>query len=130
MPTSSSPSLHISKSRAKVTPNHKTVELVVDQHHHLLMKIQQDLSYKLIAGDINGSMLVNKVWYRECRKNHAASVGRHAVDGCREFMASGEEGTAGALNCAACSCHRSFHKREVERQVLGDCSSNTASPRS
>ncbi|KAJ0975593.1 hypothetical protein J5N97_017563 [Dioscorea zingiberensis] len=54
------------------------------------------------------------VRYRECRKNHAANIGGYAVDGCREFMASGEEGTREALKCAACNCHRSFHKREVE----------------
>ncbi|OAY85768.1 mini zinc finger protein 1-like [Ananas comosus] len=54
------------------------------------------------------------VRYRECRRNHAASIGGYAVDGCREFMAAGEEGTPAALRCAACSCHRSFHKREVD----------------
>ncbi|KAK4773351.1 hypothetical protein SAY87_028370 [Trapa incisa] len=52
--------------------------------------------------------------YGECRKNHAASLGGYAVDGCREFMASGEEGTSDALNCAACGCHRNFHRREVK----------------
>lgn len=52
--------------------------------------------------------------YRECLKNHAASLGGHAVDGCGEFMASGEEGTLEALTCSACLCHRNFHRREVE----------------
>ncbi|KAK8926264.1 ZF-HD homeobox protein [Platanthera zijinensis] len=64
--------------------------------------------------------------YTECRKNHAASIGGYAVDGCREFMASGEDGTAAALLCAACNCHRSFHKREFELDqpaTPGDCSS-------
>ncbi|KAL9294583.1 Zinc-finger homeodomain protein 7 [Arabidopsis thaliana] len=51
--------------------------------------------------------------YRECQKNHAASTGGHVVDGCCEFMAGGEEGTLGALKCAACNCHRSFHRKEV-----------------
>jgi len=42
--------------------------------------------------------------------NHAAYSGGYAVDGCMEFMAcSGEE----ALTCAACGCHRNFHKRKV-----------------
>lgn len=54
------------------------------------------------------------VRYRECLKNHAASIGGHAVDGCGEFLPSGEEGTLEALKCAACSCHRNFHRREVE----------------
>lgn len=55
------------------------------------------------------------VRYGECRRNHAASVGGHAVDGCREFLAEGVEGTTGALRCAACGCHRSFHRRVVQR---------------
>ncbi|CAI9282547.1 unnamed protein product [Lactuca saligna] len=54
------------------------------------------------------------VRYRECLKNHAASMGAHVVDGCGEFMASGEENTPEGLKCAACECHRSFHRREVE----------------
>ncbi|XP_027187539.1 mini zinc finger protein 2-like [Cicer arietinum] len=63
------------------------------------------------------------VKYGECQKNHAANVGGYAVDGCREFMASGEEGTSVALICAACGCHRNFHKREVENEVVSECSS-------
>ncbi|CAO2206840.1 unnamed protein product [Urochloa humidicola] len=55
------------------------------------------------------------VRYGECRRNHAASMGGHAVDGCREFLAEGEEGTTAALRCAACGCHRSFHRRVVQR---------------
>jgi ZF-HD homeobox protein with Cys/His-rich dimerization domain len=65
------------------------------------------------------------VRYRECQRNHAASIGGHAVDGCREFMASGAEGTAAALLCAACGCHRSFHRREVEADCDCDCSSTS-----
>ncbi|OWM90414.1 mini zinc finger protein 1-like [Punica granatum] len=60
------------------------------------------------------SSAIRAIRYGECQKNHAASLGGYAVDGCREFMASGEEGTADALNCAACGCHRNFHRREVE----------------
>ncbi|RWR92481.1 zinc-finger homeodomain-containing protein [Cinnamomum micranthum f. kanehirae] len=52
--------------------------------------------------------------YRECLKNHAVGIGGHAVDGCGEFMPAGEEGTLDALKCAACSCHRNFHRKEVE----------------
>ncbi|KAD4888443.1 hypothetical protein R6Q59_034540 [Mikania micrantha] len=54
------------------------------------------------------------VRYRECQKNHAASMGSYVVDGCGEFMANGEEGTPESLKCAACECHRSFHRREVD----------------
>ncbi|KAI9119099.1 hypothetical protein K1719_009774 [Acacia pycnantha] len=50
------------------------------------------------------------VRYGVCQRNHAANSGGYAVDGCREFIASGEEANA-ALTCAACGCHRNFHKR-------------------
>ncbi|GKV33611.1 hypothetical protein SLEP1_g42096 [Rubroshorea leprosula] len=52
--------------------------------------------------------------YRECLKNHAVSIGGHAVDGCGEFMAAGDEGTMDALKCAACNCHRNFHRKEAD----------------
>ncbi|KAL7208190.1 hypothetical protein ACSBR1_030024 [Camellia fascicularis] len=52
--------------------------------------------------------------YRECLKNHAVSIGGHALDGCGEFMAAGEDGTLDALKCAACNCHRNFHRKEAE----------------
>ena len=69
------------------------------------------------------SLTIRSVRYGECQKNHAASVGGYAVDGCREFMASGEEGTTGALTCAACGCHRNFHRREVETEAVSESSS-------
>ncbi|XP_074565616.1 zinc-finger homeodomain protein 2-like [Curcuma longa] len=52
--------------------------------------------------------------YRECLKNHAASIGGNATDGCGEFMPSGEEGSLEALKCSACGCHRNFHRKETE----------------
>ena len=51
--------------------------------------------------------------YRECLKNHAIGIGGHAVDGCGEFMPAGAEGTLDALKCAACNCHRNFHRKEI-----------------
>ncbi|XP_058088370.1 zinc-finger homeodomain protein 2-like [Magnolia sinica] len=50
-----------------------------------------------------------KIRYRECLRNHAASMGGHANDGCGEFMPGEEE----PLKCAACGCHRNFHRKEV-----------------
>ncbi|XP_047336987.1 zinc-finger homeodomain protein 8-like [Impatiens glandulifera] len=47
------------------------------------------------------------VSYKECLKNHAATTGGHALDGCGEFMPS----STSSLNCAACGCHRNFHRR-------------------
>ncbi|CAA2953372.1 zinc-finger homeodomain protein 10-like [Olea europaea var. sylvestris] len=54
------------------------------------------------------------VTYKDCLKNHAASFGGHAVDGCGEFMPSPSTNTADptTLKCAACGCHRNFHRRE------------------
>uniref|UniRef100_M1D8C7 Zinc finger homeodomain protein 1 n=1 Tax=Solanum tuberosum TaxID=4113 RepID=M1D8C7_SOLTU len=51
--------------------------------------------------------------YKECLKNHAAGIGGHAVDGCGEFMPSGEDGTVDVFKCAACNCHHSFHRKET-----------------
>lgn len=51
--------------------------------------------------------------YRECLKNHAVAIGGHAVDGCGEFLAAGADGTLDALKCAACNCHRNFHRKEA-----------------
>ncbi|KAE8665890.1 hypothetical protein F3Y22_tig00112523pilonHSYRG00073 [Hibiscus syriacus] len=50
--------------------------------------------------------------YRECLKNHAANMGGYVVDGCGEFMPSGEDGAGEVLKCAACECHRNFHRKE------------------
>ncbi|XWS23954.1 hypothetical protein CRYUN_Cryun28dG0060000 [Craigia yunnanensis] len=52
--------------------------------------------------------------YCECLKNHALSIGGHTVDGCGEFIAAGDEGTLDALKCAACNCHRNFHRKEAD----------------
>ena len=52
--------------------------------------------------------------YRECLKNHAVGLGGHAVDGCGEFLPAGPDGSIDALKCAACLCHRNFHRRELD----------------
>ncbi|KAK6133726.1 hypothetical protein DH2020_032437 [Rehmannia glutinosa] len=52
-------------------------------------------------------------------KNHAATLGGHAVDGCGEFMPSPTAAAADptSLKCAACGCHRSFHRREADSAI-------------
>ncbi|KQJ98684.1 zinc-finger homeodomain protein 1 [Brachypodium distachyon] len=66
-------------------------------------------------GDSGGGRFrTPSVRYRECLKNHAVGIGGHAVDGCGEFMAAGEDGSIDALSCAACGCHRNFHRKESE----------------
>ncbi|OIV96583.1 hypothetical protein TanjilG_28440 [Lupinus angustifolius] len=57
------------------------------------------------------------VIYKECQKNHATIIGGYVFDGCGEFAAAGKEGTMEADICAACNCHRSFHRKEIEGVV-------------
>ncbi|TKY50261.1 Zinc-finger homeodomain protein 8 [Spatholobus suberectus] len=60
------------------------------------------------------------VVYKECLKNHVASLGGHALDGCGEFMPS-PAATAddpSSIKCAACGCHRNFHRREPEEPLI------------
>ncbi|KAG6627721.1 zinc-finger homeodomain protein 10-like [Carya illinoinensis] len=47
--------------------------------------------------------------YRECLRNHAASLGSYATDGCGEFTL--DDTSPGSLQCAACGCHRNFHRK-------------------
>ncbi|KAK7380109.1 hypothetical protein VNO78_32521 [Psophocarpus tetragonolobus] len=55
-----------------------------------------------------------KYMYRECLRNHAASLGSYATDGCGEY--SVEESS---LQCAACGCHRNFHRKvAVEGEMM------------
>jgi len=80
--------------------------------------VQQIEAGSAATAQAEGIASTKGVRYGECRKNHAASIGGYAVDGCAEFMASGDEGTAAAMNCAACNCHRSFHSKEIENETL------------
>lgn len=49
--------------------------------------------------------------YRECLRNHAASLGSYATDGCGEFTLDATD--PGGLLCAACGCHRNFHRKLI-----------------
>ncbi|XP_020203791.1 mini zinc finger protein 2 [Cajanus cajan] len=77
------------------------------------------------ARSSNNSTLrtVTTVTYGECQKNLALHIGGYALDGCGEFMANGAEGTAAAMTCAACGCHKNFHRRAVHIQIVCNCSS-------
>jgi ZF-HD homeobox protein with Cys/His-rich dimerization domain len=70
-----------------------------------------------------------KVRYRECLKNHAASKGGHVVDGCGEFMSSGEDGTPEALICAACEsiCFQLSLRQPQQKQYNWSRRSNSTS---
>lgn len=63
-----------------------------------------------VTGARNGQVQPSPASYRECLRNHAASLGSHVLDGCGEFM----PGAADSVKCAACGCHRSFHRRESQ----------------
>ncbi|OAY46459.1 zinc-finger homeodomain protein 2 [Manihot esculenta] len=47
--------------------------------------------------------------YKECLRNHAASLGSYATDGCGEFTL--DHTSPSTLQCAACGCHRNFHRK-------------------
>ncbi|XP_073015819.1 mini zinc finger protein 2-like [Primulina eburnea] len=88
------------------------------------MKKRQVVIRKQASQRTSSSQIVRTtVRYAECQKNHAANIGGYAVDGCREFMAGGGEGTAAALVCAACGCHLSFHRQDADTEVVGNNSS-------
>ncbi|KAI3825015.1 hypothetical protein L1987_06490 [Smallanthus sonchifolius] len=66
--------------------------------------------------------------YKECLKNHAVAIGGHALDGCGEFMPSPTYNPTepSSFKCAACGCHRNFHRREP----TGYLATRTRSPAS
>ncbi|XP_022858202.1 zinc-finger homeodomain protein 9-like [Olea europaea var. sylvestris] len=69
---------------------------------------------------LNHQPMAATVTYKECVRNYAASMGGHAVDGCLEFLSSpiATHSDPTSLKCAACGCHRNFHRREVEEPLF------------
>ncbi|KAM7471056.1 hypothetical protein LguiA_009239 [Lonicera macranthoides] len=55
--------------------------------------------------------------YKECVRNHAASLGGYATDGCGEFTPV--HSSPASLHCAACSCHRNFHRKLTNTGATG-----------
>ncbi|XP_026456067.1 zinc-finger homeodomain protein 6-like [Papaver somniferum] len=121
-------------NNGSTSAHHLYQNQVLDQHQHrqrVPVDNQPDPDPVSIAGidtppvaspiAIDGSTTesLTTIRYRECLKNHAANIGGHVVDGCGEFMPSGEEGTREALKCAACDCHRNFHRKQVDGESLG-----------
>ncbi|KAK0588897.1 hypothetical protein LWI29_006804 [Acer saccharum] len=93
-----------------------------DQGHHHVNNNNNNNNHNVVP--YNNKKMVR---YKECLKNHAASMGGNATDGCGEFMPSGEEGTIEALNCSACNCHRNFHRKEIEGEPYSDNVNNCSS---
>ncbi|KAK1427200.1 hypothetical protein QVD17_15883 [Tagetes erecta] len=92
--------------------------------YNLTMKKRQVVVKKNNSNTTSPTSVSRIVHYGQCLKNHAANIGRYALDGCREFMPNGDEGTGGALTCAACGCHRNFHRRDID-EVVCECSSTS-----
>ncbi|KAF9623458.1 hypothetical protein IFM89_003042 [Coptis chinensis] len=57
--------------------------------------------------------------YKECLRNHAASLGSFATDGCGEFTL--DYTVPDMLKCAACGCHRNFHRKVIVTMSTGAC---------
>ncbi|KAL8498170.1 hypothetical protein ACS0TY_021489 [Phlomoides rotata] len=57
--------------------------------------------------------------YRECLRNHAASLGSYAIDGCGQFIPDDS-----IFNCAACSCHHNFHRKVSKERIKPETSSS------
>ncbi|GER42900.1 homeobox protein 26 [Striga asiatica] len=51
------------------------------------------------------------VMYKDCQHNHAAQAQGFTLDGCGLFEPNGPNATPQAHFCAACRCHRNFHRR-------------------
>ncbi|XP_027361597.1 zinc-finger homeodomain protein 2-like [Abrus precatorius] len=82
------------------------------------MKMPGGAEAIMLAQPVRNNTGSVKARYRECLKNHAVGIGGHALDGCGEFIAAGTEGTLDALKCAACNCHRNFHRKETDAPTL------------
>ncbi|XP_061361897.1 zinc-finger homeodomain protein 4-like [Gastrolobium bilobum] len=59
---------------------------------------------------MEGENTTSNCVYRECLRNHAATLGSYATDGCGEFTLD-DMSHGGSLQCAACGCHRNFHRK-------------------
>ncbi|KAI3408460.1 ZF-HD dimerization-type domain-containing protein, partial [Psidium guajava] len=51
---------------------------------------------------------MQRVTYNECLHNHAARMGKYMVDGCSEYSPKSHSTD---LLCAACGCHRNYHRK-------------------
>ncbi|CAJ1952172.1 unnamed protein product [Sphenostylis stenocarpa] len=65
----------------------------------------------------NSSSSSSNSVYRECLRNHAASLGSYATDGCGEFTL--DDVSSPSLQCAACGCHRNFHRKIAVEGMVG-----------
>ncbi|ERM99777.1 hypothetical protein AMTRI_Chr11g158790 [Amborella trichopoda] len=83
-------------------------------HHQIIPSTNGPQTLEREREDLHSYKKNSTPKYRECLRNHAASMGGNATDGCGEFMAAGPEGTPESLKCSVCNCHRNFHRKETE----------------
>lgn len=70
-----------------------------------------------------------EIVYKECRRNHAISLGKVAHDGCPEFLRrDGDENAEDAFLCACCDCHRSFHHQHIVYKPIPQTQTQTQTP--
>lgn len=62
----------------------------------------------------NVSVKDKVISYKECNRNYVIFFGGYVVDGCGEFMFSGEEGIIEFFKCVVCDCYRNYYRKEVE----------------
>ncbi|XP_031274413.1 zinc-finger homeodomain protein 11-like [Pistacia vera] len=93
-----------------LTDNINTTNTITNPHTETQSPPSKSLSFTN-ASFLQPQMVVS---YKECLKKHAASLGGHALDGCGEFMPSPTANSTdpSSLKCAACGCHRNFHRRD------------------
>ncbi|KAG8383088.1 hypothetical protein BUALT_Bualt05G0148200 [Buddleja alternifolia] len=97
------------------TPTKSADDTEIDTPPHTTQSIIKPLSFTNGAFKhyhLPPSQAAALVTYKECMKNHAATLGGHAVDGCGEFMPPPSPTDPTSLKCAACGCHRNFHRRD------------------
>lgn len=90
----------------------------LENHEEEVMEIEPVIRTHPLISPLNKNpspVIKNRLHlhYKECLKNHAVAVGLHALDGCGEFMPAGPHGSLHALKCAACNCHRNFHRKDI-----------------
>ncbi|CAA0834954.1 Zinc-finger homeodomain protein 2 [Striga hermonthica] len=69
------------------------------------------------------------VMFKDCQHNHAAQAQGFTLDGCGLFEPNGPNATPESLFCAACGCHRNFHRR-VEVDLPHNYSTQNVNPTS
>ncbi|KAL8532494.1 hypothetical protein ACS0TY_008910 [Phlomoides rotata] len=98
------------------TPTKSTDNTEIDTPPHTTQPLSALKNHLHLRSEHNHTTAEVEVTYKECMKNHAAAIGGNAVDGCGEFMPLSSQSSTDPtlLTCAACGCHRNFHRRDPD----------------